>query len=137
MLSCAGQLTLKPDKIIYNVNLGDNKNLTWNITGINNISDLGFRAWGFGPGATLLADIDAKGIVRKYNYSIIPTSGIEVNPPSTLMLKNVDHRYNGTYTFVVRLKLIISHVISRVEVFVTSKCFSFKSTQFCFRYLSK
>ena len=55
-----------------------------------------------------------------YNISL---PGVEIEKPATLVLRNVDLRYNGTYIFTLATASL--HLTSEVTLFVPGKLISF------------
>ena len=66
--------------------------------------------------------------VRDSNQSIL-AEGFYVRKPSTLILKNVDDRFNGRYTFEAR-DGFKQRSKSVVTVFVASKCYNYSFHEF-------
>jgi hypothetical protein len=89
--------------------------ITWKLdVGVPSID---FRSWTFLPKGTF-AHIAADGeVVNTTQYSPGPFT---ITKPSTLILKNVNIQYNGTYAFVVVSG--VKHTSSPVHVFVAGKC---------------
>ena len=71
------------------------------------------------PSGYILARIYNDGQVMKNNKTVI-TEGFDIQKPSTLILKNVDDRYNGRYRFDV--ETYFKKYVSVVTVTVASKC---------------
>ena len=81
-----------------------------------------FRVWSFRRYGDKTEDL---AVIHTDRSPIIVNSslpGIEVVKPATLVLKNVDLRYNGTYQFTV--VGISSGSESYVHLFVVGKLFS-------------
>ena len=119
-----GEIQIYPpsNKSMIVVLPGQNATLNWTITS-NTSWD--FLAWSF----TRRGDSKIKGKrIARYNRTRgarIPNSslpGIAIEDPPTLVLKNVDERYNGEYRFHVRTSEgDVS--ISSVQFFVAGKYF--------------
>ena len=98
--------------------------ITWIVGGIE-ISNLDNRGWSLIPSSVVLARIYDDGPVVKNNKTIL-AEGFDIRKPSTLILKNVDDRYNGKYRFTAEAKF--NHVESIVTVVVASK---YHNTLYC------
>ena len=76
------------------------------------------RSWSFkrsaGNGAELLAEIYRSGILTIYTKLY----EIDIEEPATLVLKNVNASYNGTYKFIFGSSKFDE---STVDVFIASK----------------
>ena len=113
---CLGQkIDLPPEgDTLYCLN-GSTKRIEWSYTGVALVI---FRAWTFTSSdgrfyKELLANIDDNDKI------LIRTQKLYVNAdvPATLILKNINITYNGTYRFI-----LAPTGISDVSVYVVGKC---------------
>jgi hypothetical protein len=97
--------------------------IAWKIDHNIPVSDLKIRQWKFLPTGQTLADIVANGnvTIKSTNFA----AWIEIIKPSTLVLKNVDKRFNGKYQFEIRYGAGYTQDESEVQVFVAGKCMLF------------
>lgn len=97
--------------------------IAWKIDPNIPVFDLIIRQWQFLPTGQVLADIIVNGNVTIKNTTF--AAWIEIIKPSTLVLKNVDKRFNGKYQFEIRYGAGLTQEESVVEVFVAGKCMLF------------
>ena len=89
--------------------------ITWKLdVGVPNIN---FRSWTFDPKG-IFAQITTDGEV--VNTTQNSPGPFTITKPSTLILKNVNIQYNGTYSFLVVSG--VQSTASLVHVFVAGKC---------------
>ena len=100
ILFFVGKITITPENQNYIALPGDDVELKWEINGVE-ISNIDDRKWLFDriPGV-ILAYISADGQVRKNNGTIL-SEQFDIKKPTTLILRNVDSRYDGKYKFDV------------------------------------
>ena len=95
--------------------------IDWSYLG--DTSQLETRYWYFnssdGSRTGRLARIVDDGNPGGEDFSLIPR--FEIDKPAALILKNVDQRYNGMYTFDLKLKSSRNILSSKVVVFIASK----------------
>ena len=100
-MHCLGEIISPDEGTEYIFLPGSTGNITWGFD--NNGSSLHYRAWHFTrSGSTskeILAEIYDDNDDPKIRSSSL--SGIEIEKPATLILKNVDQSYNGVYQFIV------------------------------------
>ena len=119
-LCCVGDILLPPEGDTFVAKPGENVTIKWSYRNAGTV----FRFWLFessdGGSAELLASISRNGdpVIEK-NISL---AGVEIEKPATLVLRNVNLRYNGTYTF--SLAALIGGM-SRVTLFVAGKLIFF------------
>ncbi len=84
---------------------------------------LQLRKWNFKSGdgsrSGQLAVIYKDDEPDQLNTSLLPR--FEIEKPATLVLKNVDYTYNGTYTFSLQTKSSFQNERSAVVVYIASK----------------
>ena len=112
-----GQVTVTSEKDNYAVPTGEDLEITWKVNGIET-QNLDSRRWFLDPSKDILATITNDAPVNKNNKTIL-AEGFDIRKPSTLILKNVDDRYNGGYKF--RVEEDFKQYESVVTVLVTSK----------------
>ena len=78
---------------------GENVTITWSFS--NDVAQLVSRAWYFTSGDGSFVDEPLASIIRDGQPQIDPSglSGVSIVKPATLLLKNVNQTYNGTYQF--------------------------------------
>ena len=111
-----GQLKISVEKETFVVLPGDYLQIEWKISGIN-ISNLLLRQWLIVPQSYMVAQIVYDGRLEIGTDQI--ASKVDVIRPSTLVLKNIDRRFNGTYRFFVSDGT--NQAESYVSVFVAGK----------------
>ena len=123
---CVGKVFLPDHGDTFVVLPGENVTIAWKIDPTIPVSDLKVREWQFDPGNIELAEI-----INDQNVTIKPgnifSAWIDVIKPSTLVLRNVDKRFSGKYTFRIRVGATLQLHTSEVEVFVASKRMLFLS----------
>ena len=88
--------------------------ITWKLdVGVPNIN---FRSWTFLPKDTFAQIVNDGDVVNTTQHSPGPFT---ITKPSTLILKNVNIQYNGTYSFLVVSG--VQSTASPVDVFVAGK----------------
>ena len=115
---CLGQIISPPDGTELTFLNGSNANITWSFK--DDISKVDSRVWRFTSSdgsfnserlARIIDDeeprIDESGL-----------SGVSIVKPATLILKNVNQTYNGTYRFALGA---VNSGDSDVVVFIASK----------------
>ena len=119
VLCCLGQITSPPDGTNITVLPGSTVNITWSFN--DDVSQVLSRAWYFTSSNSsinwkLLAGIIDDGKPRIYNSGF---SGVSIIKPATLLLKNVNQTYGGTYRFV--FSAVANFDRSDVVVFIAGK----------------
>ena len=96
-------------------------NITWSFS--DDVSQVTFRAWYFTSSDGSFVNKPLASIVRDGQLQIDPSglSGVSIVKPATLLLKNVNQTYNGTYRF--DLSRHSGSGSSRVVVIIASKVF--------------
>ena len=109
---------------------GDNVNITWSFN--DDVSQLLFRAWYFTSSDGSFVDEPVASIFRDGQPQIDSSglSGVSIVKPATLLLKNVNQTYNGTYRF--DLAGLGGSGSSQVVVIIASK---FRSCLVILRFL--
>ncbi len=93
--------------------------LAWKID--VSMSDVLVRSWTFIPKGNSFADIPGESdLIEKPQFSPGP---FIIKKPSSLILKNVNIQYNGTYRFGIWVHGVFHS--SYVHVFVAGKCLLF------------
>ncbi len=114
---CVGQISLPPGGDTFVVLPGQNVTLAWKID--INISDISYRSWTFIPKgmrnifAGIVLDLDV------FEYAQNSPGPFIIKKPSSLILKNVNIQYNGTYRFRIYVHGVYHS--SNVHVFVAGK----------------
>ena len=111
-----GQLKISVEKETFVVLPGEYLQIKWKISGIN-ISNLLLRQWLIVPQNFLVAQIVYDGRLEIGTDQI--ASKVDVIRPSTLVLKNIDRRFNGRYKFLISDGT--NQAESYVSVFVAGK----------------
>ena len=119
VLCCLGQITSPRDGTNMTVLPGSTVNITWSFN--DDVSQVLSRAWYFTSSNSsinwkLLAGIIDDGKPRIYNSGF---SGVSIIKPATLILKNVNQTYDGTYRFV--FSAVANFDRSDVVVFIAGK----------------
>ena len=122
---CVGQISLPPDGDTFIVLPGKNVTVAWKID--VNISVINIRQWTFLPKGNFFADIFFNLGVNKYLQN--SPGPFTIEKPSTLILKNVNIEYNGTYRFKITDRNGIT-TSSDVAVFVAGKWLLFNILPF-------
>ena len=113
---CVGQISHPSDGNTFVVLPGQNVTLAWKIH--INISDVQVRSWRFLPKGNSFADIVLdQEVIEKVQYAPGP---FIIKKPSTLILKNINIQYNGTYRLGIFVHGV-SFYTSYVHVFVAGK----------------
>jgi hypothetical protein len=116
---CSGEIISPAEGTTYYFTPGSTKRLTWKFTCDDISNCVKGRNWLFTP---MDASSDEKRILASItnNDTSTPFSptglSFEIEKPSTLLLKNVNRSYSGTYEFSV---MAGSMNYSRVTVFIT------------------
>jgi hypothetical protein len=100
-LSCLGKINLPPGGGRLFFVKGSTAKIKWSFDESVNISKIFSRAWNFvnrASSSALIARINDDDD-PDIKTSMLP--GIAIEKPATLVLKDVDLRYSGTYTFTV------------------------------------
>ena len=94
ILFYVGKIFLPPGGDVMIVSPGTDVEIAWTFDAP--LEHVRLRWWRFFPNCDILATIfnDDSMEIRNNTFS-----GIEIKKPATLILKNVDYRYNGTYRF--------------------------------------
>ena len=119
ILCCLGQITSPPDGTNITVLPGSTVNITWSFN--DDVSQVSARGWYFTSSNSSinwkrLASIIDDGKPRIDNSGL---SGVSIIKPATLLLKNVNQTYDGTYRFV--FSAIANFGTSDVVVFIAGK----------------
>ena len=118
MLGCLGQIILPPGGKRLIFSNGSIAKIEWSMEPSLSTSSIVFRSWTFtnstGGTAESLAQIkaDDEDIISTKLYEV------DIEKPATLVLKNVNESYNGTYRFTL---LSPSSSTSDVVVFIAGK----------------
>ncbi|XP_028413744.1 titin-like [Dendronephthya gigantea] len=97
---------------------GSTAKIVWTFD--DSISSIFYRSWEFTSTNATLGSVVLAGINRDGSPTILVSFPvIAVEKPSTLILQNVDHRYDGKYRFTVTASTASS--LSEVVVFVAEK----------------
>ena len=117
-LCCLGQITSPPDGTNMTVLPGSTVNITWTFK--DKLSDVSFPEWRFTSSngsfkGKVLATIH-RGTLQIEDSGL---SGVSVVEPATLLLRNVNQTYDGTYRFVLFSRFCVGS--SEVVVFIASK----------------
>ena len=95
--------------------------IDWSYVG--DIKKVNLRTWIFnssdGSGTVQLTQVFLDRERETKDTSLIPE--FEIEKPATLVLKNVDQRYNGMYTFSLQEQGPVLPEVSKVIVFIASK----------------
>ena len=117
ILFCLGKIIPPPDGTVFTFLPGSSRNITWDFD--DEISQVASRTWSFTSSDGLRSGI--LGVIA-LDFQPQPQKGappgVNIIKPATLELNNVDHSYDGTYTFT--LVAAESHK-SNVIVFIASK----------------
>ena len=94
---------------------GSTDRIEWTYTGV---TDLQLRTWFFtSSDKKFNKEILAERFRNEYPVLKTTELDIDIQAPSTLILKNVNITYNGTYRF----ELSPGSLVSEVSVFITGK----------------
>ena len=96
-----GQITLPPDGTKMTVLPNSTVNITWSFQ--DKLSEVLLRVWRFtssdGPfNGKLLAKVNDDDQPKIEDSGL---SGVSIEKPATLLLKNVNETYDGTYRFIL------------------------------------
>ena len=116
-LCCLGQIILPPHGNRLILSNDSMAKIEWSLEPSLSTSSIVFRSWTFsssGGTSESLAQINANdpAIINTKLYEV------DIEKPATLVLKNVNGSYNGTYTFTL---LSPKSSTSDVFVFITGK----------------
>ena len=97
-MCCLGQITSPPDGTNFTFLPGSTAKIQWTFG--NNINTVQSRIWfftGSDSSESLIARIFLDDPPREIQNNTLP--GVTIEKPATLVLNNVDKRYNGKYRF--------------------------------------
>ena len=117
-MSCLGKIQSPPDGTKLIVLPGSNVKIKWSFD--DDINTVLTRTWDFiySNGSTRLALIVYDGPPKKSDNRSL---NFEIEKPATLVLTNVDDRYNGTYLFILNRVDPVTVPPSEVTVLIASK----------------
>ena len=122
-LYVVGQITVTSENDNYVVLPGDDLEITWIVSGIGT-SQYQRRTWLLVSTSVILARIIGDGPLTRNNNTIL-AEGFDIRRPSTLILRNVDDRYNKRYKFRAQVNFKQYEAIVNVLVASKSLCFTF------------
>ena len=117
ILSYLGKIISPPDGTALTFLPGSSENITWTFD--DKISQVTYRTWFFRSSDGLR--FGTLGVIAQDTEPNIPQnvlSGVNIIKPATLVLNNVNHSYDGTYTFTLATT---ESFTSNVIVFIASK----------------
>ena len=95
---CLGEIISPDEGTEYIFLPGSTGNITWGLD--NSVRSLHYRSWHFKRSGST-----SKEILANIHYDMDPEkqssslSGVEIEKPATLILKNVNQSYDGVYQF--------------------------------------
>ena len=115
---CEGKIISPPNRSVLTFLPGSSENITWTFD--DEVSQVISRTWyftssdGLRSGTLGVIALDLQPQIQKNVLS-----GVNIMKPATLVLNNVNHSYDGVYTF--SLQLAVKTYSSKVTVYIAKK----------------
>ena len=119
ILSYLGKIISPPDGTALTFLPGSSENITWTFDDV--ISGVASRTWFFTSSDGLRAGtlgVIALDLQPQIQENVLPR--INIIKPATLVLNNVNHSYDGIYTFEIKTSSAGTYT-SQVTVYIASK----------------